>query len=168
MLSIFISFMILSILFTVLFRISFNKDTRMEPTIAVGDLLLIKRKKTIKRFDIVLCNINDKLVFLRVVGLPEETLTYLGDNLYIDGEYIQEKFIVDQVNSFQKEEKHYTDNFNLSLFGQSNVIPKNHYLLLGDNRPYSNDSRYYGLISQDKIKGVVTFSLIPFSNIYSF
>lgn len=160
--------MILSILFTILFRLSLNRDTRMEPNIDIGDLLLVKRKKTIKRFDIVLCKINDKLVFLRVVGLPEETITYMDDNLYIDGEYIQEKFIIDQVNSFQKEGKHYTENFNLSLFGQSNVIPKYHYLLLGDNRPYSNDSRYYGLISQDKIKGVVTFSLIPFSNVYFF
>lgn len=137
----------------------------MEPTIKENNLVLVNKKQTIKRFDIVLCDINNKLIFLRVIGLPEETVSYLNDNLYINSELIEEKFLIDQINKSQKQGHNYTEDFNLSLFGQINIIPKDHYLLLSDNRPYTNDSRYYGLIEKEKIKGVGTLIIFPFNNI---
>ncbi len=35
------------------------------------------------------------------------------------------------------------------------VIPKNHYFLLGDNRNQSNDSRYWGTLPLESIRGKV-------------
>lgn len=139
----------------------------MTPTINENNLVIVKRRNNIKRFDIVLCDINNQLIFLRVIGLPEETIAYTDDNLYVDSELIDEKFLIDQINDSQKQGHTYTNDFNLSLFGQSNVIPKDHYLLLSDNRPYTNDSRYYGLIPKEKIKGTAKSIIFPFNQIKS-
>ncbi|SPZ97263.1 signal peptidase IB [Staphylococcus aureus] len=44
-----------------------------------------------------------------------------------------------------------------------NVIPKGKYLVLGDNREVSKDSRAFGLIDEDQIVGKVSFRFWPFS-----
>lgn len=46
---------------------------------------------------------------------------------------------------------------------KSNVIPKGKYLVLGDNREVSKDSRAFGLIDEDQIVGKVSFRFWPFS-----
>lgn len=40
----------------------------------------------------------------------------------------------------------------------TNKIPANQYFVMGDNRAVSNDSRYWGLVPFDKIKGVTTWT----------
>ncbi len=51
------------------------------------------------------------------------------------------------------------------------IIPKDKYLVLGDNRTNSIDSRYYrvGLISKKQIVGKVILKFWPFNNMkYNF
>ncbi len=45
---------------------------------------------------------------------------------------------------------------------QSNVIPKGKYLVLGDNREVSKDSRSFGLIDKDQIVGKVSAQILAF------
>ena len=53
----------------------------------------------------------------------------------------------------------------LEMIGE-NVIPEGKYLVLGDNRPISKDSRIIGLIDEKDIKGYTSIILFPFiSNI---
>ena len=47
------------------------------------------------------------------------------------------------------------------------MIPKGKYLVLGDNREVSKDSRSFGLIDKDQIVGKVSFRFWPFSEFKS-
>ena len=53
-----------------------------------------------------------------------------------------------------------TDDFKLSDIGVD-VIPENKYLVLGDNRSNSLDSRNYGLIDRKQIIGTSWFRIWP-------
>jgi signal peptidase I len=41
---------------------------------------------------------------------------------------------------------------------KSGRIPDNYYLLLGDNREYSTDSRSFGLVPLEKMRGKVFYT----------
>lgn len=45
------------------------------------------------------------------------------------------------------------------------IIPENEYFMMGDNRDYSNDSRFWGTISQNQIVGYVKSIFINFDDI---
>ncbi len=96
------------------------------------------------RFDVVVIDsakAEDRIV-KRIIGLPGETVTYKDNQLYIDGEAVDEPFLSDDV---------YTDDFTITLGDDE-------YFVLGDNRTVSRDSRYYGPFSSSEIiaKGVLT------------
>ena len=44
------------------------------------------------------------------------------------------------------------------------VIPEGYYLVLGDNRPHSKDSRHIGLVSEEQILGKATWIQWPISH----
>lgn len=109
----------------------------------------------------VTCRAEGKTFTLRVIGLPEEAIFYQDDTLYVNGEPIDEKFIVDEINQANKKNEFYTASFSMNLFGDINTIPKGCYLLLGDNRMYGNDSRYFGLVAENEINEIVLARLFP-------
>lgn len=136
----------------------------MMPTLRNNDIVIAKRTKRIKRFDLVIFKIGDKQQVRRVVGLPGERLQYKDDVLLIDGNPIDEKFIIDEINESQHGGKAFTEDFSSS----SNVIPEDYYLVLGDNRLYATDSRHYGLIAKRNIIGVITTRVLPINDIKAF
>ena len=79
--------------------------------------------------------------------------------VYVNGEPLQEDYVVHQGES-------YMDNFTLSELGvEGDVIPEGQYLVLGDNRPVSRDSRDFGLITEDSIIGEVQLRFWPLNEI---
>src|SRR5574344_1877096 len=55
-----------------------------------------------------------------------------------------------------------TDDFDTNKFG-SKTIPEGKYLVLGDNRTNSMDSRMLGFIDKSDIKGIVDLRVFPFN-----
>lgn len=113
-----------------------------------------------ERFDIVVFHATDKKDFIkRVIGLPGEHVMVRENQLYIDGEPVEEPFLNNEdtpaivENDFQLE----------SLPGAYEEIPKGHVLVLGDNRWNSTDSRALGVISIDKIVGKASLIYWPIS-----
>ena len=63
-----------------------------------------------------------------------------------------------------------TNDFNLEEICSCNSISKGKYLVLGDNRPISKDSRMIGLIDEKDILGKAVYRIWPiskFGNIYN-
>ena len=127
----------------------------MVPTLKDKQLLLLNkanyRFNEIKRFDIVVIKVEGKEIIKRVIGLPGENVLYRNNMLYIDGHELE--------NDYNFE----TDDFSLKTICNCNRIPENKYLVLGDNRSVSADSRasWIGLIDRSEIEGSVEISLWP-------
>ncbi len=119
----------------------------MENTLFDNDLVIVNKialKKGIDRFDIVVVNYNNDTLIKRIIGLPNEKVSYIDDKLYINDELIEMPL------DFE-----YTSDFEL-------ITGKDEYIVLGDNRNVSKDSRSIGPIKRDNIKGKVNFVLFPF------
>ncbi len=123
--------------------------TSMADTLKDGEILILKKyDKSYERFDIVVFDYNNSKLVKRIIGLPGETVEYKDGVLYINGVKTDDPFASK------------TNNFKLSNL-KIDVIPDNHYFVMGDNRNNSSDSRIIGPISKDSIEGTTTFSLWP-------
>ena len=125
----------------------------MVPTLHNGEILILKKyDKTYERFDIVVIDYNGEKLVKRIIGMPGENIKYKNDKLYVNGKKIEEPVELE------------TENFSLINLGY-NKIPDDYYLVLGDNRYNSTDSRTIGLISKDDILGVTSLRIWPVKKI---
>ena len=95
----------------------------------------------------------------RIIGLPGERVLIRSGYVYIDGHRLHEPYLPEEwVN-----DANWPDN---SSSGQ--VMRTNEYFVMGDNRNRSQDSRFFGPISRDRIDGKAWFRLWPLGdwNIY--
>lgn len=141
----------------------------MAGTIKNGDVALVnKRYGELKRFDVVSLKGVKRSGLVRIIGLPKESVRYKEDYLYINEQPVDEKFLIKEVNRYNKEGKIFTEGESGNQLLQVDEIPENYYLVLGDNRPYATDSRYYGLVSKEDIKGKATILISPLRSIDDF
>ena len=129
----------------------------MYPTLEEGDIMILNKTAYYfnkpERFDIVVVNMPDEYLIKRVIGLPGEHIEYKNNTLYVDGKKVKENF------------KHgVTANFNIEELG-SDTIPLNTYLVLGDNRENSLDSRELGFIREEQLLGRTSLIILPFDRI---
>lgn len=125
-------------------RVVIVDGNSMEPTYKNGSIALstVAKINEIERYDVIIINsskYNDTLI-KRVIGLPNETLSYQNGKLYVNNN------LVDDTYAFG-----YTGDFYVEL-------KDNEYWCLGDNREHSTDSRALGAFKQDEIVSVI-FSL---------
>lgn len=129
----------------------------MVPTLEDDQILLLNKFKynfnEIKRYDIVVIKVGKSEIIKRVIGLPGETIEYRNNTLYIDGHEVK--------NNYQFE----TDDFTLKSICNCDKIPEDKYLVLGDNRKVSSDSRIMGLIDKKDILGNVKISIWPIKTV---
>ena len=145
----------------------------MEPTILVGDRLLIDKftfrnrfvpglpiapGRDIKRGDIVVFKFPNRpevLYVKRTIGLPGEILEIRNKTLHINGQSVDEPYKV------HSDQKTYQKETHFSLFHNSDRrdnygpvrIPEDNYFVMGDNRDDSADSRYFGFLPRTHIVG---------------
>ena len=125
----------------------------MYPTLEDGEILILKKyDKSYKRFDIAVIDYNGEKLVKRIIGLPGENIKYKNNKLYVDGKIVEEPVELE------------TDNFSLLDLGY-NTIPEDYYLVLGDNRYNSKDSRMIGLIKKDDILGTTSLRIWPIKKI---
>jgi len=88
----------------------------------------------------------------RVIGLPEERVKIQNGKVYINDNAIKENYLNDPTSygAFMKENKEI-------------ILNENEYFVMGDNRPASSDSRDFGPIKKNSIKGKARIIYWPFT-----
>ena len=129
----------------------------MYPTLEEGDIMILNKTAYYfnkpKRFDIVVVDMPDEYLIKRVIGLPGEKIEYKNNTLYVDGKKVKENF-----------EHGKTDDFNIKELG-SDTVPEGYYLVMGDNRGNSLDSRELGFMKEEQLLGRTSLIILPFDRI---
>jgi signal peptidase I len=130
----------------------------MVPTLEVGDRVLAS-KFTYRIFepergDIVVFDSvdeDDQTLIKRVVGVAEDEIQVQGGVLYVNDEAQEEPYLND------------ADQFR-SYYGPT-VVPEGHIFVMGDNRGNSADSRVFGPLPLENLKGEAFMRFWPVSKI---
>ncbi|MBP2623729.1 signal peptidase I [Streptococcus oricebi] len=162
----------------------------MDPTLANGEYLLELRHLPIDRFDVVVAKEKDeagkdKRIVKRVIGMPGDQIRYDNDQLYINGKKTDEPYLADYLKKFKEDKLQSTYSYNQffkDLAQQANAftqnaegqasftieVPEGEYLLLGDDRIVSKDSRQVGTFKKDQIEGETVLRFWPLNKIGTF
>lgn len=148
-------------IFTLTVRIPKVEGYAMIPTINDQDRLFVYKWGEIRRFSLVFFKdpAGDESLIRRVIGLPGEELYYQEGRLFVNGEEIPERFLSTNLAEFSDEPL--TEDFSLKEIIETGQVPKDCYFVLGDNRSYATDSRYFGFIKKSEITGVVKARIFP-------
>ncbi|HVR43629.1 MAG TPA: signal peptidase I [Thermoanaerobaculia bacterium] len=89
----------------------------------------------------------------RVIGLPDETVTIRDKRVLVDGVPLDEPYVLhDDPEVIPREPSLPRSYRSRDQFGPY-VVPEGSYFVMGDNRDRSNDSRYWGPVRRELIKG---------------
>ncbi len=126
----------------------------MAPTLLIGDHILadkvVYRSRSPERFDVVLFKYPEdpqKRMVKRVIGLPGELIEIREKKVFVNGKELAEPYAY-----FAQAEP--DKPLPPDVYGPFQ-IPEHGYVLLGDNRNRSYDSRSFGPVDRDKILGRV-------------
>jgi len=97
----------------------------------------------------------------RVVAVPGDTLQIIDKVVHINGAPTEEpyvKFTKERIApaTYRDPRIHPPGAGNADNYGPY-VVPENHYFMMGDNRDNSDDSRFWGPLNGDLIKGKAIF-----------
>lgn len=176
----------------------------LEPTLAIGDFIVVNKfvyglrlpmvyKKIVsiqepKRGDIVVFRHPTEHVdyIKRVIGLPGDHVSYIDKVLYINGRAMPQVFkgyaieqdsegnespVIEKEENldgvyhriFLKKDVSMLDS-SLLLPQSSWIVPDGQYFMMGDNRDDSLDSRYWGFVPEDHIKGKAVMVWLSWDN----
>ena len=95
--------------------------------------------------DVVICKVKRGMVIKRIVALPGDTLQVKDGMLYVNGSV--SKYNYDNINEG-------------GVFTEPIKLNAHQFVVMGDNRNHSQDSREYGPLNVKNIKYLVTKTII--------
>lgn len=139
----------------------------MEDTLAIGDHLLVAKfyygtklpftdNRIVKvrdprQGDVIVFEYPEdpsKDFIKRVVGTPGDVVEGRNKKVYVNGKPYENSHEVHKEKDLIPKEMNPRDTFGPV------TVPANSYFVMGDNRDRSYDSRFWGFVSRDKIKGL--------------
>ncbi len=133
------------------------EGTSMEPRFEAQDRILVNKFvyyfSEVERGDIVVFwypKDQTKSFIKRAIGLPGETVEMRSGVVYLNGEELSEPYLPTE-----------SDYRSFPL----QVVPPDHYFVLGDHRTSSNDSRDWGFVPGQNIFGEAVFRYWPLSKL---
>jgi signal peptidase I len=89
----------------------------------------------------------------RVIGLPGETLEVKDKRVYINGTRLDEPYVHYLEPPQAPSEYHEVTSYDLRERYGPVKVPADKYFVMGDNRDNSQDSRYWGFLPREYVKG---------------
>jgi signal peptidase I len=132
----------------------------MEPTLQVGDRILVdkisQQWQNPQRGDILIfyppkspaIEDTSKAYIKRLIGIEGDRLAVRGGKVYRNGEPLNEPYIAEAPKYMMREV----------------IVPKGHYWMMGDNRNHSNDSHIWGFLPKGNAIGKATVRFFPFDD----
>ena len=118
--------------------------TSMTNTLQDGQFVLVNKVAYLfhspERGDVIVCHEPDRPdrdVIKRVIGLPGDKITLDSTHVSVDGVELNEPYITAPGNPS----------------ATTVTVPPDNYFVMGDNRPDSFDSRFFGPVPRDNIVG---------------
>jgi len=144
----------------------------MEENLLIGDHLLVNKfvfgptrspierallpVGTIKRGEVLVFKYPedpDRDFIKRVIGLPGEKVELREKKVYINDKPLDEPYVHFLQPPGQSSEFHEVTSFDVRERYGPVTVPPNHYFVMGDNRDNSQDSRYWGFLPRENVKG---------------
>jgi len=151
------------VIYIFLFRPFQVSGDSMYPTFKNGEYILTNlialKTNGVQRGDVIVFIAppdHEKDFIKRVIGLPGETIELKNGYVYINGKRLDESAYL------SSDVKTYGGAFLKD--GIPYTIPPNNYIVFGDNRPFSSDSREWGLLSRNAIIGKSFFVYFPLNH----
>ncbi len=117
--------------------------------------LISLRFEDLKRGDVIVFKAptdSEKDFIKRVIGISGDIVMVRDGYVYVNNQKVNETYLRDDVRTyggaFLKE-------------GEPFTVPVDNYIVMGDNRPYSSDSREWGLLKKKDVIGKSFFVYWP-------
>lgn len=134
----------LSITFFVVFGVYRCNDHTMSPACKDGDLVIIYRlEKNFYPSDVVVLEKDGEMQIRRIIAKAGDVVDITENGLMINGNLQQEIYISTETLPFE-------EGITFPV-----TVKEGEYFVLGDNRSQATDSRIYGSVTEDEIKGSV-------------
>ena len=144
----------------------------MENNLLIGDHLLVNKfvfgptttglervllpMGTIHRGDVIVFKYPEEPerdFIKRVIGLPGETIEMKAKKIYINGEPLDEPYVHFLEPPSNETSIHEVTSVDVRERYGPVTVPPDQYFVMGDNRDNSQDSRYWGFLQRDYVKG---------------
>ena len=144
----------------------------MENNLLIGDHLLVNKfvlgpapsaieravlpMGTIRRGDVLVFKYPeqpDRDFIKRVIGLPGESLEVREKKVWINGTALDEPYAHYLSPASEGSALHEVTSYDVRERYGPVIVPAGHYFMMGDNRDNSQDSRYWGFLPRENIKG---------------
>jgi len=140
------------VVYCLLFNLSVVRGSSMAPGIADGDRILVEpwsyMVDDVARGDVIVLRypLDPSVDYIkRVIGIPGDEVYTCNGKVWINGQLVHEPYVA------------YEGIEAPSLF----VVREGFLFVLGDNRPRSSDSREFGLVPRENVRGRVDLRLWP-------
>jgi signal peptidase I len=169
-----LSLMVVIICFVVLRVFIFEayrvEDDSMTPNFSIGDHFLVNKfvfgnripftdirllaLRKVQRGDVIVFEYPEdpsRMFVKRVIALPGDVVEIRDKIVYVNNSRYDVVGVVHKERNIVPLEQNPRDN------RAPQVVPEHSYFVLGDNRDHSYDSRFWGFLRDERVKGLVTF-----------
>ena len=143
--------------YALLFHLSIVRGSSMVPGIHDGDRILVDHLSyvlgDVRRGDVVVlrCPLDPNLDYIkRVIALPGDEVRIDDERVFVNGERVDEPYVASAEDPGSGRRSRLRE-----------LVERDHYFVLGDNRDHSSDSREFGQVPREYLRGRVDFRVWP-------